>query len=489
MTMKISVERKSVRFVPDFKKVIARFFYTGDERARELIKKVMQLDEKEVDILANQILREFSKRHRNISKILINHFNYVIPRIQELQIDPNTISDLRKILLGSYFTMEYSIESAAFFNPSVIEAPDQSDLEIGQKRIIVSFRATGEGHLSSIAFRSGIIDAANEMKFSPSGRLVDSPELTKRHNYEKSMFRKKLDEMKIPDYLSDLAMKNLSENFTYREIRVAVNTLLQRDEFTAEQKTDIEKILWLADSHYEIRFSLDTDISERVIFPVSETESKGIEDARFVRFVDDDGKVTYYATYTAFNGTTIMPRLLETQDFYHFFVRPLHGRFAMNKNLALFPRKIQGKYVMLSRIDGVNNYIMFSDKINLWEKGVLLNEPINPWEFIQIGNGGSPIETPEGWLLITHGVGPMRKYCLGAMLLDLDDPTKEIGRLKEPFLIPNEEEREGYVPNVVYTCGCIVHNGELIVPYAMSDYASSFVTLPVDSLIAALLRK
>jgi predicted GH43/DUF377 family glycosyl hydrolase len=244
--------------------------------------------------------------------------------------------------------------------------------------------------------------------------------------------------------------------------------------------------MWLASSHYELEFSLDTNISERVIFPVSINEKNGIEDARFVKFIDEEGKITYYATYTAYDGTRILPKMLATTDFYHFKVIPVHGEIAQNKGMALFPRKINGKYAMLCRLDGYRNYIAFSDQISIWRKAKLLQKPEFPWEYVQIGNSGSPIETSEGWLVITHGVGPVREYVLGASLFDLENPEKEIGRLKSPLLIPNAEEREGYVPNVVYSCGSMIHNDDLIIPYAMSDYASTYATVNLKELLDAL---
>jgi predicted GH43/DUF377 family glycosyl hydrolase len=248
----------------------------------------------------------------------------------------------------------------------------------------------------------------------------------------------------------------------------------------------IEAILWLAKSHYEVKFSLDTAISERVIFPVSISEVNGIEDARFVKFTDDNGEITYYGTYTAYDGYAILPKLIKTSDFYHFKIMPIHGAYAQNKGMSLFPRRIDGKYAIISRSDGINNYIMFSDNINIWETAKKIQEPVFPWELVKIGNSGSPLETEKGWLLITHGVGPMRTYCLGATLLDRDDPTRVIGRLKEPLLFPNEEEREGYVPNVVYSCGSIIHNNELIIAYGMSDYASGFASIPLNELLSKL---
>ncbi len=292
--------------------------------------------------------------------------------------------------------------------------------------------------------------------------------------------------MDIPKSLYGLVLDKLPPQFIYKQIKEAVQQIIDENDMNVEKQKVLQEIIWLADSHYEINFSMDTDLSERVIFPIGEREKNGIEDARFVKFINEDGSYDYYATYTAYDGYTIIPKLIQTKDFYHFKVIPIQGKNAQDKNLALFPRKINGKYAMLSRIDGKNNYIMFSDKINIWENARMLGEPKFPWEYIQIGNGGSPLETKEGWLMITHGVGPMRKYSLGACLLDLDDPSKVIGCLKEPLLTPNENERDGYVPNVVYTCGTLIHNDHLIIPYAMADYATGLATIELDEILKAL---
>lgn len=485
--MAINVERKKVHFSPDSSKVITRFFSMNSMRTTELVLRVLHMSNQETENTLNQILREFSKRHRNITKILKKHFNKVRYVLDDLNIDSGELSERKKLVIGSYFTMEYSVESAAFFNPCIMEDPDQSGLNNGEKRIIVSFRATGEGHISSLVFRRGIIDNKNNLKFSPSGYLIDEAERVKKHTYSKESFEKKLEEMDIPAGLYQQVLEHLPPKFVYPEIKKTVQQLLENNEISIEKQKVLKEILWLADSHYELKFSLDTDISERVIFPIMETEKQGIEDARFVRFTDSKGNIDYYATYTGYDGYTIMPKLLHTKDFFHFKAMPLHGRYAQDKNLALFPRKIKGKYAMISRYDGVNNYIMYSDNINIWEEAKIMQQPIYPWELIQIGNGGSPIETKKGWLLITHGVGPLRKYSLGACLLDLEDPSKIIGRLKEPLLVPNEKEREGYVPNVVYTCGAMIHNRHLILPYAMADYASGFAIVDIEELLEELI--
>ncbi len=458
----------------------------GSGRAISIITKVINLSDKDVHITINQVLRNFSQRHRNITKIFEKHFDNVEHVLNELNIETESLSLEKKLLIGSYFTMEYSIESTAFFNPAIVEDPYQTNLEEGQKRVIVSFRATGEGHISSIVFRSGIIDKNNNLKFKVPGKYVNVPEVVKRHVYEKNLFLKKLDEMNIHKDVIGLVMDKLGDKFIYGELQASIAVAKKDTKLSYTRKKVVEAINWLAGAHYKISFSLDTAISERVIFPTSYTENNGIEDARFVRFVDDDGSITYYATYTAYNGFAILPKLLQTKDFYHFNIMPINGEKAQNKDMALFPRKIKGKYAMVSRFDGVNNYIMFSDNINLWQDAQKIQEPKYPWEFVQIGNCGSPIETEKGWLLITHGVGPMRKYCLGATLLDLDDPSKVIARLREPLLEPNDEEREGYVPNVVYSCGSIIHNGNLIIPYGMSDYASTFASISLDELFSSL---
>ena len=485
--MRLSVERKPIRIYPDPKRVIARFFFNGNERAKEVILRVMTISEDEAFSIISPFLQEYSKRHRNITRVLNRHCSKLKPLIAELKIDYDTLTVYRKLLIGSYFTHEYSIESAAFFNPSIIEDPDQSELKDGEMRVIISFRAVGEGHISSITFRRALIDKNNDITVMPAGSYIDEAEIVRNAVYNKKLFFDKAVSTQINiDVLKEVEGK-LDHHFEYSNLRSIIldSQKLQEDDM---KKLEYDKVLWLADSYYEIVFSLDTDISDRVIFPISEYERKGIEDARFVEFKHEDGSSVYYATYTAYDGALIMPKLLQTSDFYNFKIMPLYGDGAQNKNLALFPRKVNGKYVMISRIDGCNNYIMYSDKINIWEKPVLLQQPKFTWEFIQIGNCGSPIETEFGWLMITHGVGPMRRYVLGASLLKLDDPAIEIGRLKEPLLIPNSDEREGYVPNVLYSCGSIVHNGKLIIPYGISDSSTGFTEIDLSELLNKLLQ-
>ena len=487
--MSITVSRKDVIFEPDASRVIARFLYTTDERSLDLITRLMTLTEKQRAELLTQILRDFSQRHRSISRIFEKHFHRLSSLFKKLDIDPHSLTTTQKVLIGAYFTMEYSIEAAAFFNPSIMEDPDQSEMGPGEKRVIISFRATGEGHISSVVFRSGIIDRKNKITIEPTGKMLESPEHIKNHTYHKTSFSRKLVEMQDCNSAAyPVMMDKLTDTFTYEELNRYVEETRKLVANDPKSLILLNEIMWLASSHYEMDFSLDTSISERVIFPIADTEMKGIEDARFVRFTDENEEVTYYATYTAYDGMAILPKLLQTKDFYHFKVMPVHGEVAQNKGMALFPRKINGKFAMLCRIDGVSNYIAFSDNINVWREARLLQKPKFPWEFLQMGNCGSPIETPEGWLVITHGVGAVRQYVLGVSLLDLENPEKEIGRLSTPLLAPNDKEREGYVPNVVYSCGSMIHEGNLIIPYAMSDYASTYATINLADLLAELKR-
>lgn len=486
--MSTTVKRSDFYFNPDPARIIARFFFPGpDSRVISIIEKLLSVPEKVAALILNQTLREFSARHRNISSVFMRHYQKVCDIMNGRIPGLNETSEIKKLLIGAYFTSEYSIESAAFFNPSMVEDPDQTGLQEGQKRVIISFRATGEGHISSIVFRGGVLDKDNKLKIFTGGKLVNEADKIKNVIYQKEKFITKLEEMDIDNKLVSSVMDKLKNEFDYNELNNAIESAIYEINPSDKQREMIQSIRYLADSHYSITFSFDTSISERVIFPISAAESNGIEDARFVKFTEDNGSVTYYSTYTAYNGRTIMPKLIETKDFYSFKFMPIYGKNAQNKGMALFPRKIKGKYVMLSRLDGVNNYVMFSDEINFWHEAKRIQEPKFHWELVQVGNSGSPIETEYGWLVITHGVGTMRKYSLGAVLLDLDDPTKIIGQLSEPLLTPNEFEREGYVPNVVYSCGSIINNDELVLPYAASDTMSTYATVPLKELLNRLL--
>jgi predicted GH43/DUF377 family glycosyl hydrolase len=482
--MKLNATRSNVRLNPDFKKVIPRFFNTGDVRSKALINRVLQMPDKETDAILQQVIRDFRHRYKDVRSIFDKHFDrvkHLVSKKSEVK-----LTEEKRLLIGSYFTMEYSLEAAALFNPSIVEDPDQSGAGPGEKNIILSFRATGESHISSLVFRKGRLSENSSVHIDPSGNFMTEGIISQQIRNNKTSFEALLKETLLPVDIRCNILSLLQDKFTYKEIESVLKNELQQIRSVTERKKLKYDILSMVNTSHEVNFLPDSELSERVIFPVTFTEKNGIEDARFVKFVDEDGAFRYIATYTAYDGSFILPHLIETKNFIHFKVSALHGKAAINKNLALFPRKINGQYAMMARIDGINNYIMFSNDLYLWEDATVLQEPKYPWEFVQIGNGGSPIETERGWLLITHGVGPMRRYCLGACLLDLNDPMKIVGRLREPILMPNEDERHGYVPNVVYSCGSIVHQDKLFIPYALSDRVSTFATIPLKDLLAEL---
>ena len=475
------IKRNSENILGDTSRVITRFHQPEDtHRIPKIIQRVVDLPERIAENLLEKIMLEFSERHKDIRYIFERHVN----KVSEFVPQDAVLSKVKRALIGAYFTMEYSIESAALFNPSIVPHPDQSHLDKGSLRFIMSLRATGEGHVSSIVFRSGILDEHNTFLFDPVSDYVETPDVHLNPVYDRHLFQLKLNEMEACNEVTAHMLDQLPEEFTYHELKESIAALDAKPVFPEALQNETFKIMgWLASSNYEINFRPDHQIAERVIFPVSENESRGIEDARFVQFIDDNGEATYYATYTAYNGFKILPQLIETNDFTKFKIITLNGKAVKNKGMALFPRKIDGCYVMLSRQDGENNHIMFSDNIHFWQESEIIQEPTRPWEFIQIGNCGSPLETDEGWIVLTHGVGPMRQYCIGAMLLDLENPKKIIARLEEPLLVPQEKEREGYVPNVVYTCGAIIRNGDLVIPYGMSDIRSGIATVKVRELL------
>ncbi len=415
--MKVEVHRSNLFLKADVKRVILRPFHpTVPERYGKIIRRILALSKKEIQEQLSQILAEFENRHRHTRQFFLRRFEELKEYLPEgLKPDDNL-----KMLIGAYFTLEYSIEAASLFNPCLVWHPDQSHLKPGEKRFIISLRATGEGHVSSLVFRSGIIDSRNKISLDQVTPFVSPPRIT------------------------------------------------------------------ILTSGYQADFSPESPLCERVIFPYAPEEVNGIEDARFVEFFNESGEKTYYATYTAYDGKQIYSMLLHTNDFLRFHIKRITGAAIQNKGLALFPRKINGQYVMLSRQDNENNYIMFSDDLYNWPQKQLIMEPQYPWEFFQIGNCGCPIETPEGWLVLSHGVGAMRKYVISAFLLDLEHPEHLIARLSDPLLTSNPAEREGYVPNVVYTCGGKIHGEWLVFPYAMSDYASSFAYVKLSDLLNEL---
>lgn len=424
------LNRQALYLRPDPTRVIVRPFKPSTEprhlsqgdktRANEIVDRVLSLDPRAAASQLRDILENFEGRHRN----LLRQFELRADAMEGAFVHHQRFSQQQRQLVGAYFMNEYSFESSALFNPSIVPHPDQAGMAAGCIKVVLSLRAVGEGHISSLTFRTGIVDALGVLAVDPPVRLAVLPDI------------------RVFDGLSAIGCIGLS-------------------------------------------FKSESDLSERVIFPVTEAQSNGIEDARFVGF-QDEGKTTYFATYTAYNGNSIRSELLETSDFRDFTLTPLRGPAARNKGMALFPRRIDGRYAMVGRQDSKNLYLLYSDDLHYWEEGKLLLEPEFPWQFVQIGNCGSPIELDEGWLLFTHGVGPMRRYSIGAVLLGKSDPSIILSRTVDPILQPEPTEREGYVPNVVYSCGAMRHGDLIALPYAVSDTYSNFTTIGIHDLLQSM---
>jgi len=478
------VQRTGVILKPNNSRVVFRPFEPGgEERVLKIIARVMALADGDVDALLDAVMQEFRGRHQRVREFFLMRFD----QVKQHLLTDQMVGTNRQLLIGSYFSQEYALESAALFNPSLVWHTDQTGLPADARRFILSLRATGEGHLSSITFRSGIVDAQNQIRIDEPTRYVTAPAAVPNARYEKVLFRRKLFEMGLHNRFSDKVLDKLGDYFTLDELEKTLRLVQHQHRLeNLENTPTAQGMLTLAKSNYEIQYTPDQQLSERIVFPSSPNDVRGIEDARFVQFRDDDGSTRYYATYTAYNGQATLPQLLETEDFLHFKLSTLNGPEVRNKGMALFPRKIHGHFCMISRQDNENIYLMYSDMIHFWNTKEMILKPTFPWEFVQLGNCGSPIETEAGWLVLSHGVGPMRKYAIGAFLLDLDNPTKVIGRLNHPLLEPDANEREGYVPNVVYSCGALLNGRTLIIPYAMSDYASTFATVVIDELLAGM---
>jgi predicted GH43/DUF377 family glycosyl hydrolase len=480
----VKVHRHSITLQPESERVIIRPFIPADtEKLLAILDRTLALDEEAIAAQLEAVKHEFELRHYDIESLLLYHFDKIRSHLPvDIELTLN-----RRLFLGATFSGEYALESAALFNPSIVPHPDQENLPDGALRFVMSLRATGEGHISSIEFRSGVIGTNGEITMDPISRYVAMPGVVVNPTYRKKTFILKFQEMGFQNEWADSAMSGLGDEFSRGELDQSLSAVAHADHpSTHEYNRTLDCIRWLADSNYELQFSPKLGINERIIFPVSANESNGIEDARFVKFTEEGQPPVYYATYTAYNGKAILPQLIETSDFSRFRVLTLNGNAVQNKGMALFPRKVGGRYAMLSRQDDENLLIMFSDNLHFWSDPELLMRPAEVWESIKIGNCGSPIETPDGWLVITHGVGPMRKYCIGAALLDLDDPTKVIGRLRDPLISPMGIEREGYVPNVVYSCGSLLHGRTVILPYAMSDKFTAFASIGLEELLAAM---
>ena len=481
----LHVTRLPGRLSGDQRRVIARQFDPGGEkRINAVIDRVASLSDDRIDHLLHEVLAAFGERHKDLTSIFRRHGSEALARTGR----PGELSNERRLLLGAYFTHEYSLESVALFNPSMVEHPDQEGLAFGSKRFLLSLRACGEGHISSIEFRSGVIDRSGSVTIDPPTPFAVTTRPLDEARYDKKVYGMKLVEMRAHQPSANPVLDLLGSEFTMSDLVLAIDAVRQKQPATTVFKELADNMIWLARSNYQLEFSADTELSERVIFPVSESESRGIEDARFVRFTHPDGRVVYYGTYTAYNGFRVLPQFIETSDFRHFKMNTLNGRYVQNKGMALFPRMIGGEYVMSARLDGENLFLLRSDNIHFWNESQKIREPRYPWEFIQVGNCGSPIETDEGWLLLTHGVGPMRQYWIGALLLDLADPARIIGELTEPMLVPNARERDGYVPNVVYSCGAMRHGHDLYVPYAVSDTYSALARVPIANILEHLVK-
>jgi predicted GH43/DUF377 family glycosyl hydrolase len=487
--MTLSVTRSRHRLLPDARRVLAKPYSPGEEvlvtgasRAALLMERVLAIPEPDVKPLLEGVLTNFSRRHRDFEDLLERHFSLVAHLVDSTAL----LSAERRLLIGAYFTNEYSVEAAALFNPSIVTAPAHGELRAGEQRFVMSLRAVGEGHLSSIEFRTGLIDAAGELTFDPTSPFLVSGHRTEPSRYDKALFDAKLRELGVGNEFAAQVLAPLAEHFTHAELETSLAALEAHGPPAAILFETVKIIRVLASSNYVTTFPSSSALSERVIFPAGPYETRGMEDARFVRFVENDGAARYYATYTAYDGFQIFPQLIETDDFRSFTVSTLNGTAAQNKGMALFPRRIGGNFVMLSRKDRENLHIGTSANVRFWDDVSELYRPSRPWELLQIGNCGSPLETEAGWLVLTHGAGPMRQYALGAILLDLEDPRRVIGSLREPFLVPEETEREGYVPNVVYTCGGVIHGDNLLLPYGVSDSAVGLATIPLASLLSEL---
>jgi predicted GH43/DUF377 family glycosyl hydrolase len=481
------VRRGTLELRADPSRVVTRLFLPGQEtlpsgisRADAVISRVLAMT---ADAAADTLARTqsmFADRHPDLAGVFDDHFDLVAHRID----DRATATRTQRQLIGAYFTNEYSIQAAAFFNPSIVAHPDQTGLADGQLRFVMSARSVGEGHISSIEFRTGVLGADDEIVLDAPGRYA----VTGRRGPAA------MSAMYLRAALADLAgdpdvshfMSLLPETFDSAQLEGALASV-HRDRLTRSSSDQLmERIRWIAKCHYQVSFEPESSIAERVLSPMSPDESHGVEDARFVQFTEDDGQTSYYGTYTAFDGVIVAPRMLRTSDFQTFESRQLIGAAAQNKGMALFPRRVDGSFMALSRWDRESIGVARSVDGRTWGSAVTVQVPVQPWELIQLGNCGSPVETEAGWLVLTHGVGPMRTYGIGATLLDLQRPEEVIGVLEQPLLVPDAAEREGYVPNVVYSCGAVVHGDTLVMPYGCSDSAIRFAFLNLAQLLELL---
>ncbi len=486
--MRELVTRSHVALTADPSRVLARLFVPGHEllvdqesRATGVLARILALPEDVVCSTLRNVQARYDGRHRDLPGVLLANYERVAHRIP----DGTTLTDERRSLLGAWFTSEFSVEGAALFNPSAVPHPNQSNLAAGQIRFVLSLRAVGEGHLSCVEFRTGVLGPGNELRIDGPGPHVEAGR-TRPAPYDRDLLAAKLAEEGADNESASYLVHGLPAQFDEDDLERALSALTgQRLTRQGGARTN-DLARRLVRCSYETQFSPKSTIGERVLFPHSPSESRGIEDARFVRFVEDDGSAVYRATYTAFDGEQIAPKITETADFRSFRMSQLAGPAAKNKGMALFPRKVGGRYVALSRWDRENSAIASSVDGRLWADARTVHAPSQPWELIQTGNCGSPVETEAGWLVLTHGVGPMREYAIGALLLDLEDPNTVIGGLRDPLLRPSQDERNGYVPNVVYSCGPLLHGDQLLLPYGVSDSSVRFAFVDVPLLLDRL---
>lgn len=486
-TVEHLVRRTAVRIEPDPGRVISRLFVPGqssfdhqESRAAVVVRRVLDLDDADVERLVADLDERFTNRHRDLHEVYNRHAAELADRLRS-----NTISPARRLLLGAAFTSEYAIEGAALCNPSIVAHPDQTGVRPGALRIVMSVRAVGEGHQSSIGFRTGTVEGNGTTSIDPTPPFA-STGITEDAELHSVVFRAELERLGSDGESADYVLDALGSRFSPTALEGQLASLNRHLATRGQGSRTIEDIRAIAARTYGVRFAPHLPLAERVLCPAMSAESHGMEDARFVRFVEDDGQQTYLASYTAYNGRDISQQLLQTSDFEHFTSSPLVGPAAANKGMALFPRRIGGRYAALSRADRESNSISYSDDLRRWGAMRPCQSPTEPWEMLQLGNCGPPIETDAGWLVLTHGVGPMRMYSIGAILCDLDDPTRVVGRLSEPLLTPTSAEQDGYVPNVVYSCGSLIHRGTLVVPYGIGDAAIGLATVPVAGLLDAL---
>lgn len=470
----------------DPRRVIFKVFLPGQEvlidgisRADAVVQRVLAMSEDDVEATLAATVAGVTEASRDVHAVFAEHFALLAHRMP----GADRMSAQRRELVGAYFTQTYAVEAAALFNPCLVLHPDQSGLDSGELRFVMSLRGVGEGHISSIEFRTGVLGAGDEVRFDDPGRhlVVGRAEATAM---SREFLRAALTE-RGDDAAAEHVLSLLPETFTTGDLHAAL-AANARDRLTrSSEEPASERIRWIAACSYRLTFPADHALPERVVYPSGPDEGRGVEDARFTRFVADDGTVSYYGTYTAFDGSHVAPHLLTTDDFAEFESTRLVGAAAKNKGMALFPRRVGGRYLALSRWDRESIAIASSDDPRRWDDAVTVKTPEQPWELIQLGNCGPPIETDDGWLVLTHGVGPVREYAIGAMLLDLEDPTVVVGALRQPLLTPVGDERAGYVPNVVYSCGALLHGPTLVLPYGCSD--STVRIAFVD--VAALLRE